>query len=397
MLTYRFYQLPMLLGKKPIADVYLSLNDPHSFMLAQVLPEIEKRFHITFNLYLVADTTSGEEVDVSLLRQWALKDANYIAEKYGLTQVDTFPHVKTLVTGQQSWILKVKNVQDALTIFNRTWFDEFDEHFPLSTPVINAQINNQRRLFRRGYHASASLFFCGEWFVGVDRLEHLERLLNAKGLSRDKATVVYDKNSLQLIENTESISNKSPIEAFVSLNSPFAYLGLIQAKKISEQYQVPLAIKPLIPINMQGVTIHEHKERYMLLDAVREAKKLNIELNGYAKPLDQGVINIYQLFLFAEKENKAYEFLEAAFEAIYVKEIDLSIEKHIHAVCQQASISYDEAIAYANENDWQQWSDNNHLALNNMGLWGVPCFRYEDVSCWGQDRLVQIEDAILTP
>lgn len=123
LLTYRFYNFPLLFGNKPIADVYLSLNDPYSFMLAQVLPDIEKRFNITLNLYLVAETTPGPEVNVPLLKEWSLKDANYIANKYGLAQVSAFPNIKSLVTGQQSWILNVKNVQDALNIFNDTWFD----------------------------------------------------------------------------------------------------------------------------------------------------------------------------------------------------------------------------------------------------------------------------------
>jgi 2-hydroxychromene-2-carboxylate isomerase len=30
-----------------------------------------------------------------------------------------------------------------------------------------------------------------------------------------------------------------------------------------------------------------------------------------------------------------------------------------------------------------------------MGLWGAPCFRFQNVACWGQDRLAQIEQAII--
>lgn len=394
-LTYRFYNLPLFFGNKPIADVYLSLNDPHSFMLVQVLADIEKRFNLTFKLYLVAETTPSSEVNIPLLKQWALKDANYIASKYSLSSVKSFPTVKALVTGQQTWLLTVKNIQDALTVFNDTWFDNYTDHFPLSTPVITAQINNQRRLFRRGSHATGSIFFCGEWFLGIDRLEHLEFLLNEKGLSKENETVVYDKNTLQLFDNKSVKSLETTLEAYISINSPFAYIGLIQAKKLSDKYQVPLVIKPLVPMSMRGVVMPEYKQRYMLLDAAREAKKLNISFKGYVNPLKQGVINTYKIFVFAEKNNKSYEFIEAAFEAVFVTELDLSLDKNIKKICAHAGISYEDAIEYGKDNDWQLWSDNNHLTLNNMGLWGVPCFKYNEVSCWGQDRLVQIEDAIL--
>jgi 2-hydroxychromene-2-carboxylate isomerase len=30
-----------------------------------------------------------------------------------------------------------------------------------------------------------------------------------------------------------------------------------------------------------------------------------------------------------------------------------------------------------------------------LGLWGVPCFRVDDVSVWGQDRMWVIEDALI--
>lgn len=394
-LTYRFYSLPLLFGNKAIADVYLSLNDPHSFMLVQVLSDIEKRFNLTFNLYLVADTTLSSEVDVALLKEWSLKDANYIADKYGLIKVKSFPNMKSLVTGQQTWLLQVKTVAQALDVFTHTWLDKFTDHFPLSTPVITAQINNQRRLFRRGYHASGAIFFCGNWFVGIDRLEHLELLLHDKGLNKEDDGVNYYKNNLRFTASNLKEESSPTIEAFVSLNSPFAYIGLVQAKKLSDHYQVHLSIKPMIPRSMRGRVIDEHKQRYMLLDATREANKLDIPLREYAKPLNQGVINIYALFSFAEKINKSYEFMMAAFDAIYVTPINLELDKNIKTICQKLDMNYEDAIAYAEENDWQKWSEDNYLMLNNLGLWGVPCFKYEDVSCWGQDRLVQIEDAIL--
>ncbi len=394
-LTYRFYNLPLLFGNKPIADVYVSLNDPHSFMLLQVLSDIEQRFNLTFRLYLVTNTTLSSEVDAALLKQWAIKDANYIADKYDLIKVSSFPEMKTLVTGQQTWLLHVKTAEQALEVFADTWSDNFTEHFPISTPVITAQINNQRRMFRRGYHASGAVFFCGNWFSGIDRLEHLELLLIEKGLSKKESKVSFNRNNLKFSDVPKDNIDQSPVEAFISLNSPFAYLGLIQAKKMTEHYQVPLSIKLMLPMDMKGGVLSEHKQRYMLLDATRVAHKNKIPLKEYAKPLNQGVMNIYSLFSFAELKNKSYEFILAAFDAIYVTPIDLELDRNIKLICQKIGINYEDAISYSEENDWQQWSEKNYLALNDLGLWGVPCFKYKEVSCWGQDRLVQIEDAIL--
>ncbi|WP_292275778.1 hypothetical protein [Marinobacter sp.] len=41
-----------------------------------------------------------------------------------------------------------------------------------------------------------------------------------------------------------------------------------------------------------------------------------------------------------------------------------------------------------------EWAEVNRKAMYDCGLWGVPSFRYGTVSCWGQDRLWIIEEAI---
>jgi len=48
------------------------------------------------------------------------------------------------------------------------------------------------------------------------------------------------------------------------------------------------------------------------------------------------------------------------------------------------------------DESWRGWAEDNRQAMYECGLWGVPSFRYGDVSCWGQDRLWLIEEAIKT-
>lgn len=198
-----------MFGNKPIADVYLSLNDPNSFMLAQVLLNLETRFDLRFRLYLVASTTLSSEVSTALLKDQALKDANNIGSKYNLIKISQFPSMNTLVTGQQTWLLHVKTVAQALEVFVNTWSDNFSEHFSLSTPVITAQIKNKRRMFRKGYNASGSIFFCGSWFVGIEHLAKLEDVLNEKGLSKKETLATSKKDILPLSDQYEALGDES--------------------------------------------------------------------------------------------------------------------------------------------------------------------------------------------
>jgi len=370
-------------------------------MLIQVLPELEQRFNIKFKLFLVYESVPGVTVDPELMRAWAIKDANFLAEQYQLKKIIQQPTQESLFTGQQMWQLRPKTLTNAWQLFQQTWFNEFDEYYHASTPVINYQIKNLTRLVKRGHYLPASIFMAGQWFVGIDRLEHLESRLASLGLAKNKGLPFYQKNSLVFGKqplNSLSTDNhdNNVLEVFVSLRSPYSYIGLLQAEKLGQHYNIPLKIKPLLPMVMRGVRITENKQRYVVFDASREAKKLNIPFTGITDPLGQGIFNVFQVFSYAEQQNKARDFIKSAFEAIYVDGLDLSQNAVIESICQQHQLNYEEALEYNNEHDWQQWSDSNQSIVNSLGLWGAPCFRFKDTACWGQDRLAQIEQAILS-
>jgi len=400
LLKLRYFTVPNLFRKTPIAEVYLALNDPHSFMLIQVLPELELRFNIQFKLFLVYESVPGVTIDPKLMRSWAIKDANFIAEQYQLKKITQQPTQESLFTGQQMWQLRPKTLENAWQLFQQTWFNEFDDYYHASTPVINYQIKNLMRLVKQGHYLPASIFIAGQWFVGIDRLEHLEKRLSDFGLLKGKLGSIYQKNQLRLTEQpTQAEPSKNivenTLEAFISLRSPYSYIGLLQAEKLSKHYNIPLKIKLLLPLVMRGLTITENKQRYVVFDASREAKKLDIPFTGIADPLGQGIINIFQVFSYAEQQGKGLDFIKSAFNAIYVDGLDLSQNTVVKSLCEQHELNHDEALTYNNEHDWQQWSDCNQSTVNSLGLWGAPCFRFQDVACWGQDRLAQIEQAII--
>lgn len=401
LLKLRYFTLPNWFRKTPVAEVYLALNDPHSFMLIQVLPELEQRFNITFKLFLVYESVPGVTIDPKLMRAWAIKDANFIAEQYQLKKITQEPSQESLFTGQQMWQLRPKTLANAWQLFQQTWFNDFEEHYRASTPVINYQIKNLMRLVKQGHYLPASIFIAGQWFVGIDRLEHLESRLANFGLANDDGPSKYQKNHLLFAELPKQAlqddnSNADVLDVFVSLRSPYSYIGLLQAEKLGQHYNIPLQIKPLLPMVMRGLTIAENKLSYVVFDASREAKKLNIPFTGIVDPLGQGIFNVFQIFSYAEQQNKELAFIKSAFKAIYVDAVDLSQNSAIELLCKQHQINYEEALKYNSEHDWQQWSDANQSTVDSLGLWGAPCFRFQNTACWGQDRLAQIEQSIVT-
>lgn len=407
-LVFRYFLIGRFLGQKPKAEVYLSLNDPHSFMLVQMLSRLETNYNLNFKVLFIWGTLPGITICPKLYRQWAIKDANLTAEQFNLVHIKDEPTSASLTTGQQAWQLQVNNIANAEQIFINTWGNQFEEHFQTSTPTINHQVKNQLRLKANGHYAPASIFFAGAWYVGVERLYHFENMLKKLSLINELSAALGIKYQLSHSVEPQSSSHKTievnankaacestvPIVIYLSLRSPYSYLGLVQAISLAERSHTELVIKPILPLLMRGATIPLVKQKYIYLDAFREAKKLGIEFTGFTDPLGAGVINAYRLFAWAEQQGKAVEYMLACFKAIYVNGIDLANLASFDLIFKELSLNIEDAYAYQDQHDWQQWADMNQVELTNLDLWGVPSFSYGKNSYWGQDRILAIEKEI---
>lgn len=404
LLTFRYFFLGRFFGKQASADVYLALNDPHSFMLVQMLSRLHARYDLKLTVFFIWGALPGVTISPKLHRRWAIQDANLIAEQYQLIKVYTPPSILQLSTGQQEWQMLANNIENAEQVFLKTWCNEYNYYFQTSTPTITHQVKNQARLVDKGHYCAATINFSGDWFIGVDRLFHFEQALCQLGLLAKTANelLAYTPMTQNLIKTSDghgkikarvSFATKK-LEIYLSLRSPYSYLGLVQAVALAEQYQLELVIKPVLPLLMRGASIPIAKQKYIYLDALREAKKLAIEFNGFVDPLGAGVINAYRMFAWAEKQGQAKEYMLACFRAVYVENIDLSVAENVDSILEKLGLDKVAAHAYSARHDWQQWADCNQKALTALEFWGVPCFKLDNHSYWGQDRIPYLEKEI---
>jgi 2-hydroxychromene-2-carboxylate isomerase len=403
-LIFRYFLFGQFFGKNARADVYLALNDPHSFMLVQMLVRLQARYKLDFKVFFIWGALPGITIDPKLHRQWAIQDANLIAEQYRLVKVTHEPSLRLLTTGQQAWQLKENNLQNAEQVFIQAWGNTFSEHYLTSTPTITHQVKNQVRLADKGHYSAATINFAGDWFAGVDRLFHFESALCQLGLlteitSELSASAAAGKELASTEFTYLSASPKSNVElqqleVFLSLRSPYSYLGFVQAIALAERYQLKLILKPVLPLLMRGASIPVTKQKYIYLDAVREAKKLNIEFNGFVDPLGAGVINAYAMFAWAQQQGKEIDYMLACFRAVYVDNIDLSCIENVDNIINVLGLDSQQAHTYQAEHDWQQWADNNQIELTTLKFWGVPCFKLKNAKYWGQDRIQLLEQKI---
>jgi 2-hydroxychromene-2-carboxylate isomerase len=270
-----------------------------------------------------------------------------------------------------------------------------------TTPELEEKLRqNEQHLTHLGHYQGSMLHFRGEWFWGVDRLDHLERLLIREGRAHHPAEEpVWDKTWATLGQQATALVDPQPardteLEVFFSIRSPYSYLGLERAVTLAQAWNIPLRLRPVLPMLMRGQSVPDTKKWYIFQDTKREALKLGIPYGFIADPLGPGVERCYALFEYARSLGREVDYMRTYARAVNAEGIRSETDEGLKIIIERAGLNWQNAKALLADQSWREWAEDNRKAMYDCGLWGVPSFRYAPVSCWGQDRLWVIEDEI---
>ena len=188
------------------ATVYLRINDPYSYVLLQVLESLAERFSLEYDFRTVLNLQPDMYPAPAMWERNAFQDGGYLAALYGLE----FPAARPATTLQRDaqltaqllhWELQPGYLGNALALFRAYWQDDSAQLPGLLDARVTGNVEcyqhhlraNENLLKSSGHYLSGMLRYGGEWYWGLDRLEHLERRLNELGLARGGARVEFDK------------------------------------------------------------------------------------------------------------------------------------------------------------------------------------------------------------
>ena len=391
--------------------VYLAIDDPYSYLLLQTLTELQHRYQIEFDFRTVLNKPTAMFPAPELWANNAFQDCVFLAKLYKLS----FPEQPPKVSKQQTFAataqllhyeLQPGYLTKALEVFSSYWQGDKDTLASLIDPVIQEQSecyqqhlsSNEAMLKEHGHYQSAMLHYGGEWYWGVDRVQYLEKRLNELHLSVDQKVLFDQTHNIQQSDSALAVANdeKSPLIIYWSIRSPYSYIGLLRAKRLAAHFQVPLVVKPILPMVMRRMLVPKTKRMYILQDVNREARSLDIPFGKVADPLGHGVERCYALFEYATANQLGVEFLLTYAQAVWSKGVCSETDAGLKLIVEQSGLNWFEAKQYLNDDNWKNWAQNNLLALYNHDKWGVPSFTYENTTVFGQDRLLQIQDAIVS-
>jgi len=397
-------------GETDLVLVFVNPRDPFGLPLLQALTQLQKHFMVRFQLHTVWQLDEEMYPEPELWRLWAQQDATRISTLYNLDPPDrpTLPSQNEFLTAAVR-LLEAEQANDGLLSAARTMSDlwgknghnasdtEFSEHHQQTLS------ENEQKLRRLGHYQGSMTYYLGEWFWGVDRLDHLERSLIDQGLSRETSVDITFTQTWAGVGSTpvglpegleDHPASDTPLEVFFSIRSPYSYLGLERAITLAHNWNVPLRLRPVLPMLMRGQSVPDAKKWYIFHDTKREALKLGISYGFVADPLGPGVERCFALFEYARSLGREIEYMRSYARAVNAEGIRSETDEGLRIIVERAGLDWPKAKALLADQSWREWAEDNRKAMYGCGLWGVPSFRYGAASCWGQDRLWVIEDEI---
>ena len=345
-------------AKRPhVIHFFHQLDDPYSQLLAKALPVLQSRYNIILETHLVEAPEDSAVPERAMLKTYSLLDAQRLANRFQL-----------------------------------------DWQFVKPSELPNSDAASESNALRKkwGHYLGATLYYEGEWYWGIDRLHHLEDRLNDLGLGQTNFNAhLFPATQYAHCQITPQ---NTSIDFFFSFRSPYSAISAAKIFHWAHQAGVNIKLRYVLPMVMRGLPVPAEKRKYIILDAAREAYVQGVPFGRLNDPVGKPTERGLALMPFAEMHNLAEDYVMSFMQGVWSEGLDAGLDSHLKIIVERAGLNWTAAKdilrSQSNEAHWRAIAEENRQALFALGLWGVPSFRYENTSAWGQDRFWVIEDAL---
>lgn len=384
-------------GEPHRIDYFHQVDDPYSWLVAQVLPLLASRYEINLRCHLVSAPADWAAPERARLEAWSRIDAERLALKAGLKFVcaGIRPDALRVASAESAAAACLKGAdpaEDLARVSEALWSGEA---IPESREDASAAKREGDTLRQKlGHYLGGMLHYAGEWYWGIDRLHFLEERLIALGARRvpGPQDVIYAQPLSPRADATPPGGGE--VHYYLSFRSPYTYIAAERVKALADAYGLELRLRFVLPMMMRGLPVPPAKRNYITLDAAREARRVGVPFGRVADPLGRPVERGYALLPWAIEQGRGYEYCLAFMRGVWSQGIDAGSDSGMRRIVEAAGLSWQSARSLIGDDTWRAQAEANRVELASLGLWGVPGFRFNDVSVWGQDRLWVIEDAI---
>lgn len=185
------------------------------------------------------------------------------------------------------------------------------------------------------------------------------------------------------------------IDFFFSFRSPYSYLAAPRAFALAERYDAEVVFRGVVPMAMRGQAVPRAKQLHTLRDVAREAVRLGMPFGRIHDPIGDGAMRCLLVAEHAIDAGRERPFVLACSRAIWAQGVDVSRDDGLRAVCERAGLDWPACAAALGDPQLAARVEANTEALAALGMWGVPVLVLDGEPFWGQDRIADVEQALL--
>ncbi len=325
-------------------------KDAHSVLLAAQIPKLLNRYGLTLRPFTIGDMPPQYAPELAALRAWNADDAKWLAGRHSLD-------------------------------FSQQVSDEVE-----NAPDGTAQ------LLKLGHYQGGMIYYAGEWYWGVDRLQFLEERLQELGLGQGKRFIAKPMDW----DRSDTRQTDKPIIAYLSLRSPYSYMAAMQIYDLARQHGTTVDLRPVLPMVMRGYKVPKSKRLYIAGDVARRARRKDIDYglirDAVGKPTERGMAILASVLGTPREE----AFLKSFYRAVWAEGVNAGSAIGLRKICDRAGISRAEAGKALADEGWRDMAAQNQDELQAAGLWGVPSFIVGGKAIWGEDRLARVQENLFS-
>jgi len=196
------------------------------------------------------------------------------------------------------------------------------------------------------------------------------------------------------------------IDVYWSFRSPYSYLATPDLIKLSDEYDVGINLRVVLPIAIRAKSALFNKSNrkpalYIVMDSVRLAEFLGMPMHfpPVPDPVTQNyetlevaedqplIMRLAKLGVEAQRRGKGLAFAKEVSHLVYGGTQQWDQGEHLAKASQAAGLNLSEMDQAIENGDHLEEIERNHAGLEAAGHWGVPTMVVRGEPFFGQDRL----------
>lgn len=397
-------------GRQPTVHYFHQADDPYSHLAAQTLEALAERYRIELRCHLVPAPGDSAAPERARLEAWSRRDAQNLAGRLGLDWPGEAAGLSSALAPEATnranaalaaAVGRPDFPEIAVRVGAALWRGAMDG---LVVPDALDAVTVERTLragadlrAARGHYLGATFYFEGEWYWGVDRLHYLEARLRDAGLAHgpERDFVAPVKDVELTARPTAAVTPQ--LHFFFSFRSPYVCISVPRVRRLAAHYGADLRLRFILPMVMRGLPVPRAKSRYIVLDAKREAERVEAPFGCIVDPVGRATERGIAVLNHAMRDGRGPDFVESFLRGVWAEGIDATTDSGLNRIAARADIDARAVAAALKDDSWREAAEANRLELFEMGLWGAPTLRVDDgPGHWGQDRLWVIERDLIS-